>query len=371
MQTILRWHRRHNFSELIVLALGLIIASQSAYSETVDREAALRDITHNVIVAGFQDLASKCQNFSNNIARLVSKPDETAVEQARQSWVAMFEAANRMRCFQTGPIITREYAATFYYVRVTPGGIESEIQSSNTFDAAYAAALGGNLKGVFTLEYLLFGHTGFPGAPELNAVRAKELLVAPTSGRRREFLLALTRDVALKATQLASDWSATGEQDAGPKFAASGQASINTVVNQLAHAIEDFNQTRLNFALFLPKPLNTQIYRIEASPSGASLQGAVASMEGMQTFYRGANGQGLQDVLKQVNAPLAKKIDEQFEATLAAIKAIGEPLDKAVTDQRDAIQNACDKVKALEILFKVDLASALGVTITFVSGDGD
>ena len=353
------------------MALSFFVAARSLAADTVDREAALRYITRSVIVAGFQDLASRCRTFSNNIAQLAGNPDEATVDQARQSWVAMFEAADRVRCFQSGPIIKREYAAAFYYSKVTPGVIEGEISSSNKLDEAYMAALGGNAKGLFALEYLLFGHTGFPSAPELNADRAKELLIAPASLRRREFLLALTREVVFKAAQLASDWSATGEQDAGPKFAAGGQASINTVVNQLAHAIEDFNQSRLNFALFLPKPLNTQIYRIEASPSGASLQGAVASMEGMQTFYRGENGQGLRDVLKQVNAPLAKKIDDQFDATLAAIKAIGEPLDKAVFDKRDAVQNACDKVKALEILFKVDLASALGVTITFISGDGD
>jgi predicted lipoprotein len=355
----------------MVAALGFFVAAQSGFGATVDREAALRDITHNVIAAGFQDLASKCQSFSNSIAQLASKPDATAVDQARQAWVAMFEAADRLRCFQTGPILSREYAAAFYYSRITPGVIEGEISSSNKLDEAYVGVLGGNAKGLFASEYLLFGHRGFPSAPELNAERAKELLVAPTSARRREFLLAVTREVTCKAAQLASDWSATGEQDAGPKFVAGGQTSINTLVNQLAHAIEDFNQSRLNFALYLPKPLNTQIYRIEASPSGASLQGAVASLEGMQTFYRGANGQGLADVVKQVNAPLAKKIDEQFDATLAAIKAIDEPLDKAVMDKRDAIQNACDKVKTLEILFKVDLASALGVTITFISGDGD
>ena len=50
---------------------------------------------------------------------------------------------------------------------------------------------------------------------------------------------------------------------------------------------------------------------------------------------------------------------------------IDEPLEKAVVDKRAAVQRAVDKVHALEILFKVDLAGALGVTITFTSGDGD
>jgi predicted lipoprotein len=355
----------------MAVALSFFIAAQSGGAQTADREAALRDIVHKVISTGFQDLASKCQSFSNDVAQLASKPDPAAVDQARQSWKAVFAAADRLRCFQTGPIVSREYAATFYYVRIAPAAIEGEIQSTNGIDEAYVSALGGNVKGVFALEYLLFGHTGYPGAQELNADRAKELLAAPASARRREFFLALARDVDFKAAQLARDWSGTGEQDAGPKFIAGGQTSINTLVNQLAHSIEDLGQARLNFVLQLPKPVSTQIYRIEASPSGASLDGAVASLEGIQTFYRGSGGLGLADVLKQVNGPVAKRIDDQFDAALAAIKAVGEPLNQAVTDKRDAVKAASDKVKALEILFKVDLASALGVTITFVSGDGD
>jgi predicted lipoprotein len=350
-------------------ALFFFAAAQTGIAQTTDREAALRDLAHNVIAAGFQDLASRCQAFSNNAAQLVRKPDQPSLAQARQSWIAMFDAANRLRCFQTGPIVSREYAATFYYTRVSPPAIEGEIQGTNVVDQAYVSALGGNIKGLFALEYLLFGQKGFPGAQEMTADHAFEMLSATNAMRRREFFLALARDIDFKAAQLAQDWSASGAQDAGPKFAAGGQASVNTLVNQLAHSIEDLGQSRLNFVLGLPKPL--QIYRIEASPSGASLPGAIASLEGIQKFYRGAGSLGLSDILKSVNAPLAKRIDDQFDVALAAIKAIGEPFDQAVLDKRDAIQNASDKVKALEILFKVDLASALGVTISFVSGDGD
>jgi predicted lipoprotein len=371
MQTILRRCLSRNFFGHTALVVSFFIAVQSGAGQTVNREAALRDIARNVIAAGFQDLATKCQTFSNNAAQLVSQPDQTALDHARQSWVAMFEAADRLRCYQAGPIVTREFAATFYYVRISPPLIEGEIQSSNAVNEAYVSALGGNIKGLFALEYLLFGHRGIPGAQELNADGAGQMLLDAKAGRRRDFLLALARDVDFKAAQLAQDWATSGEQDAAPKFAAGGQASINLLVNQLAHSIEDIGQSRLNFVLVLPKPLVRQIYRIEASPSGASLQGAVASVEGIQKFYRGAGGLGLADVLKQVNTPLAKRIDDQMDAALAAVKAIGEPLDQAAMDKRDAVQAACDKMKALEILFKVDAASALGVTISFISGDGD
>jgi len=357
------------------LAFVFIVANiflvTSARAQSVTREAVLRDLAHNVFAVGYQDLAAKCEALTNAAVQLAQTPDQASLDKARQAWTAVAEAAARLRCYQAGPIVEREYAASFYYARISQAGIEGESQSSKPVDQAYVTELGGTTKGLFALEYLLFGHKGYPGNPTPNTARVLEMLSGDKAQHRRAFLLALACDLESKAAQLAQDWTAPGEQGASAKFVAGGQASFNVLVNQLAHSIEEVSQARLNFVLVLPEPLAQQLYRIEAAPSGASLQDAIARMEGIEKFYRGAGGLGLSDVLKQVNAPLDKRIQDQFETILTAIKAIGEPLDQAAVDKRPAVQNASDKAKALEIIFKVDLASALGVTISFVSGDGD
>jgi predicted lipoprotein len=348
-----------------------IFLCDSARAQSVSREAVLRDIAQKVIAPGYQELATKCAALTNAAAALAQAPDQASLDKARQSWVAMAEAANRVRCYQAGPIVDREYVASFFYSRISQPGIESDSQSTNEMNQAYVTGLGGTTKGMFALEYLLFGHRGYPGNATPNTAHVLETFSGDKGQRRLAFVLALAMDLESKAAQLAQDWTATGEQSASGKFVAGGQSSISVVVNQLAHAIEDVEQARLNFVLFLPPPIAQQLYRVEACPSGTSLQDAVARVEGIEKFYRGAGGLGLSDALKQVNAPLDKRILEQFETTLTAIKDIGEPLDQAAVDKRPAVQNACDKAKALEILFKVDLASGLGVTISFTSGDGD
>jgi predicted lipoprotein len=360
---------------LAKLALIFVVAENillpSAPAQSVAREAVLRDLARDVIAAGYQDLAAKCQALTNAAGQLAQTPDQVSLDQARLAWAGVADAANRVRCFQAGPIVDREYAATFYYAKISPPIIDGQLQESNVIDQAYVAELGGNVKGMFALEYLLFGHKGYPGIETPNAPLVLEMLSGKNSQRRRTYLLAVARDMEAKAGRLTQDWTSSGEQGAAAKFVAGGQATVNLLVNQLAHAIEDAEQARLNFVLVLPKPISGQLYRIEASPSGNSLQGVVAYLEGMQKLYRGAGGLGVADALKQVNAPLAKRVDEHFDDAISATKSIGEPLEQAVVDKRDAVQNACDKVHALEILFKVDLASALGVTISFTSGDGD
>jgi uncharacterized protein len=354
-----------------VFIVANLLSLTSARTQTVTREAVLHDLAHNVMAADYQDLAAKCEALTNAAGQFAQSPDQASLDKARQSWIAVAEAADRLRCYQAGPLVDREYAASFFYARISQPGIENDLQTSNVVDQAYIAGLGGTTKGLFALEYLLFGHNGYPGNGTPNTAHVLELLSGDNGQKRRTFLVALASDLESKASQLAQDWTAIGEQGASTKFAAGGQSSVNILINQLAHAIEDVEQSRLNFVLGLPQPLAGQLYRIEACPSGASLRDAIARVEGIEKFYRGAGGLGISDMIKQVNAPLDKRIQEQFQTTLTAIKDIGEPLDKAAVDKRAAIQNACDKTKALEILFKVDLASALGVTISFTSGDGD
>jgi uncharacterized protein len=343
----------------------------TALGQTVTREAVLRDLVRDVIALGYQDLAAKCQGLTNAAGQLALSPNQGSLDQARQAWAGVAEAANHVRSLQAGPIVDREYAATFYYTRISPPAINGQIQQKNGIDQAYVTQLDGNAKGMFALEYLLFGHRGYPGINEPDAPLVLEMLSGNNSQRRRAYLLVLARDLEAKASQLALDWTSPGDHGASAKFVSTGQMSVNLLVNQIAHAIEDAQQNHLNFVLVLPRPISRQLYRIEASPSGTSLQGVVAYLEGMQNFYRGAGGLGLADALKQVNAPLAKRVEESFAAAIAATKTIDEPLEQASLDKRDAVQNACNKLHALEILFKVDLASALGVTISFTSGDGD
>jgi len=47
------------------------------------------------------------------------------------------------------------------------------------------------------------------------------------------------------------------------------------------------------------------------------------------------------------------------------------PLEEAAVKDRAAIEAAYEKARALEITLKVDVVSALGVTLTFSSNDGD
>jgi uncharacterized protein len=357
---------------MLALAADRAATAQPASTGTFSRDAMMHDIVRTCIVPAYQQLALKCRALTNAIGALAKAPSQSTFDDARGAWEAASLAASRVRCVQVGPLAAPGGSgAAFYFWQVMPNNIERQIASTRAIDSSLMDEMGATTKGMFALEYLLYGAKGGPNAPAGKMAPPLEMISAPAAQRRRDYLVILARDLETKAGDLEKAWSDPGSQAVAAKFADGGQQSLNQLVNVIAVALEDVSDRHLHLALVLPKPLAAQIYRIERTPSGTSMQGLLAILESAQKIYRNSNGFSLIDAVKQINMPTATVLEQRFEDALAAARAIGPPLDQAVVDSRPAVENAFDKTHTLEVKFKVDLASTLGVTLTFSSADGD
>ena len=357
--------------ELWILSFLLFVPFNHARAEgsaRITRETVLRDTVRKVIAPACQELLARSRDLTNALGGLSRSSSPDALTQARQTWTATMLAARAIQGYEAGPLTDRDAATAFSYSQILPGRIMGVLNSNRPLTATHIEELGSPAKGLFALEYLLFG----PKALETGAAKATSLsamLASPQGPRLVAYLNVLAHDLAARATQVADDWSAA--DGAAKKFIAGGQESINTLVNQLAMHLEVAAENRLGFVLRLPEPITRQYQRVECSPSGTSQQSVRAQISGIQRIYHGGDGAGLDDLVNQLNPALARRIEAQFAATLLAIDALAAPLEDAVLKERAALQIAYDKARVLEILFKVDLASTLGVTITFGSNDGD
>lgn len=368
------YFRRWSVFAALTISLFVMVcclhAQSGADEKNFSREAMVRALAQNVIAPGYATLAANSRALADSVERLKTSQEQAELDRAREAWNATLLSAELLRSFQTGPIADRESSSTFYYWQAIPSRIDEVINDqSHTIDQTLLDNAGATVKGLFAMEYLLFDRqAGRPGEPAESA-RALDLLSA--SPQRRAYLAAVARDVANQAAKISADWAAPDAKSEVKKFAADGQASVNLLVNQLTQSIETILENNLRFVLNLPAPIDRQLNRIKGSRSGSSLKGVIAALEGVEKFYRGENGPGLRDSLKRINATLATRVQDKLTAAIAAAREIGLPLERAAVDKRDALQNAMNLTYELEILFKVDLASALGVTITFTSGDGD
>ena len=360
--------RRFAVVALFVVALGL----SSVRAQPVTKDALLGNLARSVIATNYQELATTSQTLTAAAEQLSKTPTPETLKSAREAWLAVTLAARRMQWLQSGPVAEREWLATFYYGKVLPVRVDEVLKADPAASLPNPDNLSGAAKGLFTMEYLLFDATARVTGGDAQTILP---VLNPFSGaagsRRAQYLLMLARDVQQKATRLAADWAAAGPQDAAARFQAGGQKTINTLVNELTQNLETIAEKHLNFALHLPVPVTSQLDRIEGARSRSVLPQLSAMLQGTRLAYQGGEGAGLDDLLQHLNPALAGRVGRQFAKATATLQAIDLPLEDAVTSRKPSVQAAYQSVRELEILFKVDVASALGVTITFDSNDGD
>ena len=69
--------------------------------------------------------------------------------------------------------------------------------------------------------------------------------------------------------------------------------------------------------------------------------------------------------------PLSQVILRQFDAALAALRAIDGPLETAVQANPAQVESAYQETLSLLTLLKADMVNQLGLTLTFNDNDGD
>ena len=142
-------------------------------------------------------------------------------------------------------------------------------------------------------------------------------------------------------------------------------------MNDILNAIEVGAQGRLLLAVDKRTEQYARSELVEGGPSGTSQGGVLALLLGARAVFFGGEGAGIDDYLRQLKAPAARRIEAQFQKAIDAVKAIDGPLEEGNEAVERAVKRAHDECRALEIMMKTEVVSTLGVTLTFKSADGD
>jgi predicted lipoprotein len=326
------------------------------------REEVLRELVLQVVLADTGEVERSSHTLSEDVSRLESIGSTPALEQARASWRAALLAWKRAACFGLGPLVETNalVRAVFWPVRTAP--VEQLLAGTSLLDDRLVTELGVDLKGVYCLEELLFPPEGSPSA-------ASRRLDVPENGRRRTLATLLARSVADYAGRVRRGLG-DGEPFAAA-LAADPQAGLSQVVERMIMTVEHVAAQRLARAADLEGNGMLKPALVEGALSGTSHEIALVELLAAERLYRGSRGRGL-DALAAATAPaIRERVDGRFADAVGTLRAIAMPLERAAVSRRGALTAAAASGKALELALKVDLASALGVTISFASTDGD
>jgi predicted lipoprotein len=250
--------------------------------------------------------------------------------------------------------------AAFWPAR--PAAIEAALNGTLSIDDALVEALGADAKGMYAVGALLF-------PLDLDEMRALAAFEGGAGERRRGLLFALARNVASHA-ESANRALGTG-RDFAERYGAAGQESVSRLVNQMVSTVETLAFNRLGLVLGLAENRMLKPAEVEGWPSGSSTALAQAELTGIARLYGTSKRGGLGELVRAVAPAIDLRVQQRLDEALKAVRQLSAPLERVVMENRAALAAAVASTKALELSLKVDVASALGVTLTFQTGDGD
>jgi predicted lipoprotein len=334
----------------------------AATGKPVSREAALDNIARSVLLPGYLDLAARSRAFAAAADDLATAPSPGSLKKTQHAWRDTLVAWRQTRAFTHGPLADLGVSGRIQFWPARPQSVERVLAASRPLTDTYVDELGANAVGLSALEVLLFGD-------RVDDAGRLASFSGTAGARRREYLRALAADLVKKTQLVASRWQ--GPAGYAATFAMGGQQQLNVLFNDLRAALDLGVKSPLQTVLDRQLEPQFPFEQVEGSLSGVSQQSVLAVLAGVRRAYSGGEAAGIDDYLAQLSPQNAMRLDDRFQKTIAAVQALGGPIEQAIGPRESALRQANDACHSLEMLLKVEVASTLGVTLTFKATDGD
>ena len=335
--------------------VGSAKATTTEATAKVDTKAVLQGLADDVIVPSYTALGSSLQTLEDATAALCASPSKEALSQARTAWANAEQSYQQTRPVAVGPAEEARLMSDIgFAARATV--IDDLLASGDPVDANALADEGSAARGIYASEIALFGE-------------GSDALTTPEGARRCEYaasVATLSSQAAEPVVKAWTDGEATKQfvagLDGGP------QSSVDELVNTVTQRLNEIDAMGLRDMAEAKGVEDLDPDRL-GGPADQQLASRKALMEGIF----GAIGDGDTGISALVGAHSTDTQKRLVAANEKAWDAMGDPPDSvsAAFDEPAKIEAASKAVSELKVLLSTEVASQLGVTITFSDSDGD
>ncbi|HTO01800.1 MAG TPA: imelysin family protein [Microthrixaceae bacterium] len=287
------------------------------------RADALTQITDEVILPGLQASVDTTATLHTAVKDLCATPSDTTLDAARGAWGKAQGAWMATAAYRIGPIGELRSKAKIGYPISTEKLEKHLAKDASEVGLGNIDELGADLRGLGAIEYILFTPQSLSS-------------LAP---QRCAFAEAAAASVNNGATELSQAWT----DGYAREFKSSGQSGIDDLVNGSLAALASVGDMALG---------------PEAKNSGAAhraLADAAEELGSVRAVWGDAPG-GIDGLVAAKSVEAAKSFTNSLDSAIASL---------------DDPEGAFEHVKAARIALRTEVASQLGVTVSFTDSDGD
>ncbi|REE00450.1 imelysin family protein [Marinoscillum furvescens] len=334
-----------------------------------DQGPMLENFADDLILPAYQNLAEQTASLQSDMEAFTSEPTLDLLTDVRVSLKAARLAWQDCAAFQFGPAEANNLSGILNIYPVDTRQIEQNI-SSGSYDLRTLA--NADARGFQALGYLLYSED-----------LSDEELIASLSANRTQYMDNLAAQIAEVSATVLAEWSAEGDNyQAQFTSESSFGVDVGSSVSKMVNALNlNFERNTRDGKVGIPVGIRSLgepvLHAVEAYYAGYSVELLNANLQAYYQLYTGGEGTGFDDYLKGIeattteNEDLADRIDQQFQVVLSAAAQLQDPLPAQIQSNKEAVEHLFAQMQQLVVLFKTEMASSMGVVITYQDNDGD
>lgn len=368
----------------IVLTLGWACSSDSDAEGTVvvdpvdevsfERSAMLINWADNIIIPSYEAFSTDLDLLIDSFDAFKENPNEDNLVKFRSSWISAYSSWQHVAMFEIGPAETVGFQLNMNIYPTNTDNID-EFITTGTYDLSLSSNR--SSKGFPALDYLL------NGLGENDA----EILAFYNNGTNNT-VFTYTEDVLLDMKSLIgtvlSDWKEGYRDTFVANDGASSTSSVDRMVNDYIFYYEKYlraGKMGIPLGVFSGStlPQNVEAYYDGTISADLFLEGlsAVHDFFNGKHFNSETEGESLASYLDALNTV---KDGEDLSALINGQFNTARDMVQDLASFREEIENnnpptamflAYDEVQKAVPMLKVDMVSAMSISIDFVDADGD
>ena len=363
---------------LSVLLTGGVVSSCKKATEApadttgttdLNRKALLTEWADNLVKPGYQAFGSKLTALKTQTAAFTAAPTTATLQSARQAWREAYLEWQKVEMFEFGPAADVSLVNHFNIYPTDAAGIRQNI-AAGTYNFELPTTIA--QQGFPALDYLLNG-IGTSDAAIVQSYAA--------SANQRRYL----NDVVGKMDQLFAgvqgQWNGAYRDTFVNSTGTNAGSSLSLLVNAFSRHYEHFLRSGkvgipAGVMTGTAAPEKIEAYYVRGA---LPLQLAQAAHAAVQNAFNGRAGQpSLKTYLDALGAKdsrsgqaLTQIINAQFDTAAQQLAGLGPDLYATIQTRNAAATQAFTEMQKAVRLLKVDMTSAMSVSVTYVDNDGD
>lgn len=302
----------------------------SALANASSNQEIIHHVSYNVILETYTDLANRTANLALAVNNLQVNLNQDNLDKARAAWREARQPWESSEAFLFGPVDSLGIDPMLDTWPLNKLDLDSVMNSSRPITVDLVRALGTNLQGFHTIEYLLFG----------DGVSSNNKSLVSFTKKQLDYLSAASVLLAEHSRELALAWAKSYDPEdpttpgyvqviSQPSFTNAFYSSERAVMEELIQGMIGIIDEVANGKMADPMGADissANIALVESPFSWNSLNDFTNNIGSVYSVYTGRYqnniGPGVKDLVLKVNPELAHRVDREILKCMSMIQAI-------------------------------------------------